>query len=377
MIGDNGEASLERDAFRKEKKQAIQEMRQEEAELEAQYKRQKEAIKQQTKSLQEQLGAAPEGISDAQYKQAQKDEAVINDISQKVNEEWNKSRASILKASRYLFEAKLGVKKIHGASWSFLCQAKLPFGKKTADRLVEIGGCEFIHTHADDLPAAYTTLYEIAKMDADLRQKAFDNGDINQSTWRKNILDIVDGKKKIDREEQNANQVRTLPIGILNVPVKFFQKEDGKKTIWLEENVKLFQAECMQALKGLIEKYEVDGAPNMIDFSKINQTLEKQAERANKKVVIDYSGDQSKVCSKLKKAIKEAVQTGSWKDKYTGSDEKRQNLHADLLSEYNVGYLASSLMEVKGAVDWSTFTIGHITEEMLISMANAQEKSNT
>ena len=89
-------------------------------------------------------------------------------------------------------------------------------------------------------------------MDADVRQKAFDDNEINASTWRKDIIAITNGMKKEERAKEDENKVRTLPIGILNVPVELFQKQEGHKTIWLEEEIKLFQAQCVNALKDVM-----------------------------------------------------------------------------------------------------------------------------
>lgn len=372
---DNGQTGLQQAEERDRLKREIQDARQEAAAYEAETKRKKAELKDKEKSLQEQLGAAPKGYSKAQWAQSQKDIDIINQIAGQVNEEWNKSRSAILQASKYLFEAKLGVKKIHGASWSYMCKEKLPFGIKTADRLVEIGGCEFIHTNADDLPAAYTTLYEIAKMDAAVRQKAFDDNEINASSWRKDIIAITNGVKKEERAKEDENKVRTLPIGILNVPVKFFQKEEGKKTIWLEEKVKLFQAQCVNALKDVMKDYKVDGAPNMIDFSKINQTLEKQAERAEKKVIVNMADEEAKLGRVIKKKIKEEVERQpSFREMYIGSQEKKQNMMIDLFSSNDLHYLIWSLKEV-GDPDfgyWKTIETPYISAKSLQQMANTE-----
>jgi hypothetical protein len=390
MTDENGQSNLEVAQARAEIKKQIQDTKQAQAEIEAEKERQKkewkdkeEALKKKNKTLQEAIKEAEKGTTEAQYAQYNKDTAVVSVLISNITEEWNKSRSAILKASKFLYEAKLGVQKIHGATWKVMVEEKLPFGVKTADRLVEIGGCEFIHTNADDLPAAYTTLYEIAKLDADVRQKAFDAGKINSDSWRRDIIALTEKADESTEEEstEEESKVRTLPIGILNVPVSLFQEEieenNKVKTRWLGEKVKLFQAECANALKEVIAKYKVVDAPPMIDFSKINETLEKQTIREEKKVVIDYAADQEKVCRKLKKAIKEGVKKGSWKDKYTGSAEKVQNLNADLLSKFEIGYLAASLTEVNGAVDWGTFETGHITEEMLISFAGVGKGQTT
>jgi hypothetical protein len=288
-------------------KKQIADAKLEEAAFEAEIKKERQRRHAKTKDLQTQLGAQPKGYSKKQWEQTEADKDIISMIAGQVNDEWNKSRDAILKTSKYLFEAKLGVKKIHGASWSYLCKEKLPFGVKTADRLVEIGGCEFIHTHYADLPASYTTLYEIAKLDPEVRQQAFDDNKISPDSWRKDITALTETKLSPTPREIDPSVVRTLPIGILNVPVKSFQTEiqngEKTKTLWLEEKVKLFQAQCINALKDVIEEYKVDGAPNMIDFSKIDETLYRQAEREQKKAIKDL-GSVADQQERIGKAIK-------------------------------------------------------------------------
>lgn len=374
---DNGNDEREQyDATKQQAQETLQEL----AALEADTEIRKKELKEKHKSLQKQLGGANKGFTKTQLKQAEADALVIDEISGIVNEHWNNSKEAIIKAAKVLYNAKLGIKKIHGASWSFMVEKRLPFGKKTADRLVEIGGCEFISTNIDDLPAAYTTLYEIAKMPEEMRQKAFDDNKINADSWRRDILDIVSGEKaEIKKAEEDAIQVRTVPIGILNVPERFFQEEQwaiskGKK-MWSAEAVKLFQAECMQALKGLMEKYKVDGAPNMIDFSKINETLEKQEERLNKTQIIDHAKEQKKVCDVVIKEIKKQVKNQeSWRQKYTGSKEKEQNMYDDLFSNYDLHSLVWSLKEVSDPDFgyWKSIETPIISAEYLQQLSNQE-----
>ena len=73
MADDNGQVGLQQREEREQIKRNIQLKRQEEAELEVEYKRRKAELKNEGKSLQEQLGAAPKGYSKAQWDQAQKD----------------------------------------------------------------------------------------------------------------------------------------------------------------------------------------------------------------------------------------------------------------------------------------------------------------
>ena len=364
-------------------KKQVADAKLEEAAFEAEIKKERQRRHAKTKSLQEQLGAQPKGYSKKQWEQTESDKDIIAMIAGQVNDEWNKSRDAILKTSKYLFEAKLGVKKIHGASWSYLCKEKLPFGVKTADRLVEIGGCEFIHTHYADLPASYTTLYEIAKLDPEVRQQAFDDKKISPDSWRKDITALTETKLPPTPREIDPSVVRTLPIGILNVPVSLFQTEiqNGEKikTLWLEEKVKLFQAQCVDALKDVMEEYKVDGAPKMIDFSKIDETLWRQAEREQKKAEKDLGSiadQEEKISRIIKKKIKEEVKRQySWNQMYVGSLEKRKRMNDELFSSNDLKDLIWSLCEVSDPdyAYWQTIETPLITAQSLQNMAN--EKS--
>lgn len=83
----------------------------------------------------------------------------------KIKAAWNKSVHSIIEAGKYLCEAQ---QKLDREEWKALL-ALLPFGRRTAERLMSIGRSTHIADNADRLPPSWRTLSELSR----LPKKAF------------------------------------------------------------------------------------------------------------------------------------------------------------------------------------------------------------
>jgi len=335
------------------------------AKEEKQLKEDQKEKKKQISELQKQLGGISKDQSPAQRKAIDNDKKAIDKLVGQISKSWNISRQEIIKTAVVLHEAKVGVKKIHGASWTFLTERKLPFGKKTADRLAQIGGCSFIVDNIDSLPAAYTTLWEISDLPEWMFEEEFAKGTINEDCWRKDIIEIRD-KHEGKEPKEKKEPIRTLPIGIITVPKDSFEMSVDDKTFWDPDKIEVFQLKVLNALKTLT------GAE--VDFSKINEVVGKQEERRLEKESGDPVKDTLKVLPKLTKGIKEHIKnSSSHYAKYYGSRQKQEELRIDFFSNITITALSYKLASEFGEDNWEQYAEGTITAECLEAESKKDE----
>jgi hypothetical protein len=102
---------------------------------------------------------------------------------------WQKSVAAVFETGRLLVEAKDTLE--HG-TFESMVNLKLPFGRRTAERLMAIVDHPVISkaTHASLLPSSWMTLYELTKVEPEALREAFEDGTINPKMERSDVIEL-------------------------------------------------------------------------------------------------------------------------------------------------------------------------------------------
>jgi len=103
---------------------------------------------------------------------------------------WRESVEAIIAAGRLIAEAKAA---LDNDEFKALIRDQLPFGKRTAERLMAIAADPRLSaaTHVSLLPPSWGTLYEITRMDDDTFATKVADGTINPGMDRKDIATTV------------------------------------------------------------------------------------------------------------------------------------------------------------------------------------------
>jgi len=153
---------------------------------------------------------------------------IIFEISGIIHQSWQKVVEGILEVSIILCYAK---EKLNDSQYSRLLE-KLPFGKRTAERLVAIGNDSRIATHASLVPASWTTLYELSRLDNAQFQKGLDNGIICKDMIRSDVKKITQPKASAIVSNPSDGMVKAFIV---------YCEEDQLDQI--EDKIKLIQTE--------------------------------------------------------------------------------------------------------------------------------------
>jgi len=102
---------------------------------------------------------------------------------------WKQAVGSIIRTGELLIEAKAEVE--HG-DWLELVQV-LPFGERTAQRLMEIARNRILSdpTHGSDLPPSWRTLYELTKLDDQVLLAKIEDSTIHADMERKEVAALL------------------------------------------------------------------------------------------------------------------------------------------------------------------------------------------
>jgi hypothetical protein len=102
---------------------------------------------------------------------------------ERIAEAWRASVAAIIETGRLLNEAKDEL--AHG-EWLAMIENDLPFGPRTAQRLMAIAGDERLTnpTHVSHLPPSWGTLYELSKLDDAAFESGVSDGTIHAGMTR-------------------------------------------------------------------------------------------------------------------------------------------------------------------------------------------------
>jgi hypothetical protein len=105
------------------------------------------------------------------------------DWAEVISTSWTDNTAGVFKTGNYLLAAcdQLGKDYV-------VTKLKLPFGKRTAERLMAIAGNPVLATHVSQLPPCWSTLYELSRLNDDVLKSALANGRIHLGMERKDTL---------------------------------------------------------------------------------------------------------------------------------------------------------------------------------------------
>jgi hypothetical protein len=104
-----------------------------------------------------------------------------------ISASWTKTLESVFETGDALIGAKDSLK--HGEWLKLINNNELPFGKRTADRLVAIASDERLRngTHASHLPSSWMTLYEIHRLEDERLEQSFEKESIHPKMERKDV----------------------------------------------------------------------------------------------------------------------------------------------------------------------------------------------
>jgi hypothetical protein len=112
---------------------------------------------------------------------------------------WQKSTAGIIETGALLLQAKeeLGREAFNAM------RPRLPFGKRTADRLMKIAGHRILslETHASQLPPSWMTLHELTRLPDEFLLAKLEDGTICPDMERRDVSALVGRPKKSPQTE--------------------------------------------------------------------------------------------------------------------------------------------------------------------------------
>ncbi len=122
----------------------------------------------------------------------------IGKYKKKIETAWNKCAESILQVCNELNDAKENLEK--DVFERLLKQ--LPFGKRTAERLLSIGRNDLISTHIKAMPPSWGTLYEISTLENEELEQAVTTNIINPTVTKASINKF---KKELLLQDSGSN----------------------------------------------------------------------------------------------------------------------------------------------------------------------------
>jgi N6-adenosine-specific RNA methylase IME4 len=121
------------------------------------------------------------------------------EFAERIAASWRSSVEAIIEVGRLLAAAKAQLE--HGEFESMITQ-RLPFGRRTAQRLMAVGRDERITnaTHVSHLPPSWGTLYELTKLDDAQFEAKISDGTIRPEMQRQDIVGAVKTTNRASRE---------------------------------------------------------------------------------------------------------------------------------------------------------------------------------
>ena len=137
------------------------------------------------------------------------------EIAADINRDWRRAIGSILAVAGKLNFAK---DRLPEGEFHTMIEADLPFGIRTAQRLMAINRSEFIKhhaTHASCLPASWMTLYELTRLGDEKCQEMLEAGEISGDLQRKDITALLKAEKRRQKHSQlvEASELARSEIG--------------------------------------------------------------------------------------------------------------------------------------------------------------------
>jgi hypothetical protein len=122
--------------------------------------------------------------------------ATMDEFATEITASWLSAVTGIIRTGHLLRQAKIQL--AHG-DWTDMLVQKLPFGPRTAQRLMAIAAHPVLSnpTHVSVLPSSWGTLYELSKLDSDVLERCIASREIDAETERKTAEQLV---QRIRRE---------------------------------------------------------------------------------------------------------------------------------------------------------------------------------
>jgi Protein of unknown function (DUF3102) len=114
----------------------------------------------------------------------------------------------VLETGRLIAEAKASLD--HG-TFTTMVESALPFGPRTAQRLMAIAADSQIATHVSALPSSWGTLYELTKLDDKQFESCIKDGTIMSEMERRDISAVVKKSNRATREADLGAKQLALP----------------------------------------------------------------------------------------------------------------------------------------------------------------------
>ena len=144
---------------------------------------------------------APARSSKLPSNTTQESHFTAEDFASQIAATWQASVVAILDTGDLLVKAK--AKLPHGA-FVRMVQSQLPFGERTAQKLMKISGCAHFREHARHLPPSWTILYELTDLSVEAFKAALGKA-IRPDMERRMIVQLVKAEaedtKSADEEE--------------------------------------------------------------------------------------------------------------------------------------------------------------------------------
>ena len=232
--------------------------------------------------------------NNSEYKDQELDSDKINHYKKSVVSNWNKSRDSIIEVGRILQEAKQLCHKglLNTKSWLKLVEAELPFGKKTADRLIAISNCEWITSgeYNDSLPVSWGTLYEISRLTKDRFVKGIKSNTIHSTCTRSDIEKYVVSLEEIKIPDLASSNASASGAVTTEKPKKGNKGKSDKGCtfgdIYFNES-----------------NFKVGDSLDMSRIEELQQKIILAVAEVDKDVQVDFSSYNNKVAEESRKSI--------------------------------------------------------------------------
>ena len=115
----------------------------------------------------------------------------VDDFADAISARWQDSVVAIIDVGKLLLGAKQALS--HGEFGRMIAGERVPFGWRTAQRLMEIAGHSFLAntTHASHLPPSWMTVYELTKAPDDALEGWFSDGTVHPELQRKDVKRLL------------------------------------------------------------------------------------------------------------------------------------------------------------------------------------------
>ncbi len=179
-----------------------------------------------------------------------------DEFAERITASWRKSVEAIIEVGRLLTHAKAQLD--HG-EFASMIDAKLPFGPRTARRLMAIGRDQRLtnRTHVSVLPNSWGTLYELTKLDDTEFTTRIADGTIHPDMERKDVSTVHHARRvEVQRTLSDETAVlaasgRKFPVLYADPATKFLA---GLGTRSTENHYRTMSMDELCAMGGAVQK---------------------------------------------------------------------------------------------------------------------------